>query len=158
MFLEKVMLIKIYKSKKLIQFVDDGGQVVSQFPIGIGENETGHKLLRSDLKTPEGSYKVCVKNNKSKFHLSLGINYPNPSDAALALSDNRISHEEYESILLAHKTHGGSDWSTPIGGEVYIHGGLEDKPYSEGCIRMYNKDIESIFESINIGDEVIIYS
>ncbi len=149
------MWIEISKSKKILKVVNEDG-VDQLYSVGIGKSEVGQKELRDDQKTPEGEYHVCVKNDKSKFYLSLGLNYPNKDDAERALKEERITREQYNSILSAISSHGGSDWSTPIGGEIYIHGGLEDKAWSEGCIRMYNKDIESIFEKIKINTKVII--
>ncbi len=151
------MLIEVYKSKKELIFFDEAGEK-QVYKIGIGKNEVGQKKLRNDMKTPEGVYRVCVKNDKSKFHLSLGINYPNLKDAEYALQDKRITQEQFISIQKSIKEHGGSDWSTPIGGEIYIHGGLEDKPWSEGCVRMFNKDIEDVYSKIKIGTQVTIFS
>ena len=147
--------IKIYKSKKILQFVDNNNKV-SEFPIGIGKNELGTKKVRDDMRTPEGEYEVCVKNEKSQYHLSLGLNFPNKKDAEEALAEQTISKDQYESIISAHQEHGGSNWSTPIGGAIYIHGGLQDRDWSEGCVRMNDKDIGSIFEKINKGDKVLI--
>lgn len=149
------MLIEVSKSEKNLR-VFENNILVAAFPIGIGKVEAGQKEYRDDQKTPEGEYSVCVRNDKSKFHLSLGLNYPNKEDAKRALANQRITHGQFDSILKAIDAHGGSDWSTPIGGEIYIHGGLEDKNWSEGCIRMYNKDIELIFNNIKIGTVVKI--
>jgi len=149
------MHIEVYKSKKILKLVNKESDIVT-YPVGIGKTEVGQKEFRDDQKTPEGEYQVCVKNNKSKFYLSLGLNYPNKSDADRALSAERITKEQHDSILQAINTHGGSDWSTPIGGEIYIHGGLEDKAWSEGCVRMYNQDIKELFDQIDIKTTVII--
>ena len=35
-----------------------------------------------DRATPEGTYRVCVRNEKSQFLLSLVLSYPGPTDAA----------------------------------------------------------------------------
>lgn len=149
------MWIEVSKSGRTLKVIKDDKEIQS-YKIGIGKSEVGQKKTRDDQKTPEGEYSICVKNSNSKFHLSLGLNYPNKIDAKEALNDERITKEQYESILSAINTHGGSDWSTPIGGEIYIHGGLEDKKWSEGCIRMFNKDIESLFSQLEIGIKVLI--
>jgi lipoprotein-anchoring transpeptidase ErfK/SrfK len=43
---------------------------------------------------------------------------------------------------------------------IYIHGtaeeGLIGKPASDGCVRMYNSDVISLFNSVNINTEVWI--
>ncbi len=150
------MHIEVFKSQKILKVFDNETEQFN-YPIGIGEVALGTKKLKNDMKTPEGEYKVCVKNPKSKFFKSLGLNYPNQQDADLALQDGRINKMEHNSILKEQEEHGGSDWSTPIGGAIYIHGGLEDKVTSEGCVRMYNKDIDRLYEVINVGDTVVIY-
>ncbi len=150
-----MLTIKVLKSKKILQVFQEQ-TLAFEFPIGIGKNEIGHKKTRSDLRTPEGEYKICVKNDQSKFHLSLGLNYPNLNDAKNGLIAGHITSEEFKSILEAQNTHGGSDWSTPLGGAIYIHGGLEDKNWSEGCVRMFNKDIETIYSLIEKETPVLI--
>ena len=149
------MNLKIYKSEKKLELWDQD-QLIHSFPIGIGKVPVGPKLLRGDLKTPEGNYKICVKNPKSKFYLGLGLNYPNQTDAELALTEGRIGQHDYQRIVSAIQEGKGSPWDTPLGGAIYIHGDLESKDWSEGCIRMYNKDVMIIYELSQIGDEVII--
>jgi murein L,D-transpeptidase YafK len=149
------MEIRISKSRKILQLIDDGN--TTNYPIGIGKDETpGPKLSRGDHRTPVGEYRVCVKNPKSKFHLSLGLNYPNRDDAERGLSAGVISRDEHTSILRRLESGDGSDWKTPMGGEIYIHGDLDTKAWSEGCVRMYNADIEKIYPLIDVGTRVVI--
>jgi len=151
------MDIKIFKSKKVLE-IWVNNQKSSSYPIGIGKNQTGTKEKEGDFKTPEGEYKVIVKNPKSQYHLSVGLDYPNPHDAENGLKNNIISKEEYEKIIRAHENNTRIPWSTPLGGAIYIHGALEEQDWSEGCIRMYNNDIESIYSTIEKGTKVNIYS
>ena len=43
---------------------------------------------------------------------------------------------------------------------IYIHGtaeeGLIGKPASDGCVRMYNDDVITLFEKVNLNTEVWI--
>ena len=59
-------------------------------------------------------------------------------------------------ICDAHRNDKGPPWNTAIGGQIYIHGDLENKSWSEGCIRMYNGDIEFLFQKVSVGTKVII--
>ncbi|MCB9025880.1 MAG: L,D-transpeptidase [Bdellovibrionaceae bacterium] len=150
------MEIRIYKSNKVLE-VWEQDQLEITFPIGIGKEEYGHKMFEGDLRTPEGNYKICVKNPKSKFHLSLGLNYPNLEDAKRALEDRRICQETFDMISNSIKNKLHPPWNTILGGQIYIHGDLETKNWSEGCIRMYKEDIEYLYQKIELNTEVNIY-
>ncbi len=149
------MNILIHKKKKTLE-VWEGETLLHQFPIGIGKAEVGHKEVEGDMRTPEGDYFVCVKNPKSKFHLSLGLNYPNNKDAAEGLNRGHISQAEYDAIVLANNTTLRPPWKTKLGGEVFIHGELEVKDWSEGCVRLFNKDVELLYHLIPVGTPVSI--
>ena len=45
---------------------------------------SGHKYDEGDGRTPEGTYLIDRRNPNSKFHLSIGISYPNAVDRAQA--------------------------------------------------------------------------
>ncbi len=76
----------------------------------------GPKRIEGDYQVPEGFYYINMFNPKSSYHLSLSLNYPNPSDAIL------------------------SDTIKP-GGEIYIHGGC----VTVGCIPINDKQIEELY-------------
>lgn len=69
--------IVIVKSKRTLTF-----QGVT-CKIGLGKHPEGAKREEGDGKTPEGDYFICTKNAKSKFYLSMGISYPNETDALI---------------------------------------------------------------------------
>lgn len=151
------MEIKIFKHQKKMN-VYQNKQLFKSYPIGIGKNEIGHKFEEGDHKTPEGIYQICVKNPKSKFYLSVGLNYPNQRDAKIAYQLARITKEEHEKIIEANDNHQIPPWDTRLGGAIYIHGELEKQQWSEGCIRMYNKDIEELYPLLEKGVSVLVYA
>ena len=73
------------------------------------------------MKTPEGDYRVCLKNPTSRFHLSLGLNYPNAADAQVGLKEKRITRAQRDAIVAASKGRGCPPWDTQLGGEIFIH-------------------------------------
>lgn len=150
------MEIRIYKSNRVLELWSESS-LMNVFPIGIGKAESGHKQFEGDMKTPEGEYKICVKNPKSKFYLSLGLNYPNPKDAEMAYQNKLISENEFSEIQLAHQNQKRPPWNTILGGQIYIHGDLENKSWTEGCIRMYKDDISLLFSVIEVGTSVFIH-
>lgn len=76
----------------------------------------GPKRMEGDYQVPEGCYYISEFNANSTYHLSLGLNYPNPSDKIL------------------------SDATTP-GGEIYIHGSC----VTVGCIPLTDPMIEELY-------------
>jgi len=76
----------------------------------------GPKRKQGDRQIPEGCYHIDRFNPWSSFHLSLGINYPNPSDRVL------------------------SDKKNP-GGEIFIHGSC----VTIGCIPLTDDRIKEVY-------------
>ena len=147
--------IKINKKEKSLQLISDK-RVVFNFTCLLGKN-IGRKLQKNDMKTPDGKYKIIVKNPKSKYFLSLGIDYPNIKDAKDGLANGFISQQTKNEIIQAHKKHKKIPWQTDLGGEIYIHGqGDDDKNWTRGCIKLKNKDMKELFKFVKINDEVII--
>lgn len=129
--------VVIRKSARKL-FLMNGKNVVSSYRIGLVSSPKGHKTAKGDGKTPEGTYRIDRKNPQSKFHLSLGLSYPNAADRA-------------------HSKSLGVD----PGGDIFIHG--EDiKPHfwkrnwTQGCISLKNEQIEEVFALVRIGTPVLI--
>ena len=76
----------------------------------------GPKRMEGDYQVPEGFYYINEFNPRSNYHLSLGINYPNPSDRLF------------------------SDSLRP-GGDIYIHGSC----VTVGCIPVTDEQIEELY-------------
>lgn len=90
----------------------------------------GPKRMEGDYQVPEGFYYINEFNPRSSYHLSLGLNYPNPSDRLL------------------------SDMYKP-GGDIYIHGSC----VTVGCIPVNDQQIEELYilsaHARNAGQEFI---
>lgn len=76
----------------------------------------GPKRLEGDYQVPEGFYYINEFNPQSNYYLSLGLNYPNPSDRVL------------------------SDSLKP-GGDIYIHGSC----VTVGCIPLTDEYIDELY-------------
>lgn len=76
----------------------------------------GPKRMEGDFQVPEGFYYINDFNGNSTYHLSLGLNYPNPADKLV------------------------SDSLNP-GGDIYIHGSC----ITIGCIPINNDQIEELY-------------
>jgi L,D-peptidoglycan transpeptidase YkuD (ErfK/YbiS/YcfS/YnhG family) len=113
-------------------------RVIAEYPIRLGLNPVGHKEREGDFRTPEGSYQLTRRNERSDFFLSIGVSYPNPSDIARARRQ-RVAP----------------------GGAIMIHGepNLPRKPpeyyarndWTDGCIAVSNSDMVDIWLRTRIG-------
>ena len=146
------MDILINKTQKILSVPDKDWC----FPIGIGKDPIGTKLVEGDHKTPEGEYLVCVKNPKSDYFLSLWLNYPNMLDAKRGLEAGLIDEMTFNNIISAHEEDRLVPWDTPLGGKIYIHGHLEVRDWSQGCVRLYNEDMLKLYHAASVGDRVYI--
>lgn len=93
-----------------------GFRLVATYEIARYSGVPGPKRREGDGQTPEGFYRIDRFNPKSSFHLSMGLNYPNASDAVL------------------------SDPMKP-GYDIFIHG----RASSIGCLAMGDDRIEELF-------------
>ncbi len=71
--------IRVFKSKRTMELIK-GNQILYRFPISLGKNSTGHKLLQGDFKTPIGHYKIIQKRCDPKYYRSILISYPDQED------------------------------------------------------------------------------
>ena len=153
---DMVKEIVISKSERTLVAYGEGGAVLKRVPIGLGRSEVGHKAREGDERTPEGDYRVCFKNPNSRFHLSFGIDYPNPADAAAALRDGAITPAEHDAIVEAHRRGAIPPWKTALGGEIFIHGGLDVHPATAGCVAIRDRDVQDLFPLVDLGTPVRI--
>lgn len=56
------------------------GEVFRSFPVALGANPQGHKEREGDQRTPEGTYRLDLRNQNSAFFLALRVSYPNADD------------------------------------------------------------------------------
>ncbi|NDV98220.1 murein L,D-transpeptidase family protein [Salipiger sp. PrR002] len=105
-------------------------QIMKVYNVGLGFSPEGDKKVEGDGKTPEGLYFIDRRNPNSRFHLSLGIDYPNAADRA-------------EARYLGKSP----------GGDIFIHGrpaayqnGIWD--WTWGCIAVTDSEMEDIYSMI----------
>lgn len=143
---KKTRELSLYSGKKLVRV----------YPIILGLNPIDDKARQGDNCTPEGSFYICTKNPRSKFHLSLGLSYPNIEDAERGLRNKLITRDQYDTIVQGISTGGIPPWNTPLGGEIFIHGEAETWDWTYGCVALANKHIEELYRVIKVGTAVEI--
>jgi murein L,D-transpeptidase YafK len=139
--------IIVHKAKRILQ-VFDGTTLVRQYPIGLGFNPQGTKSREGDGATPEGNYHITRKNPNSNFYLSLGISYPNTSDADRGLKAGLIDKSTHQTILKAHQKQGEPPQKTALGGEIFIHGRGSSRDWTWGCVALDDANMKELFSII----------
>jgi len=129
--------IVVKKSQRILELWD-GDSLFASYPIGLGWEPQGDKKKEGDGRTPEGSYYICTRNDRSRFYLSLGLSYPNSEDAQEALDNGIIDRRTYEQIVNAIENKSCPPWNTALGGEIMIHGMGSSSDWTAGCIAVDN--------------------
>lgn len=133
-----------------------GGEAVRVYTVVLGFAPEGDKVRQGDGRTPEGTFYVCVKNDKSNFYLSLGLTYPDAEDAARGLGDGLITRRQHDRIVRAAARKARPPWDTALGGEIFIHGGGASSDWTVGCVALDNAHIKELFDSVPMGTPVRI--
>lgn len=141
-------------ARRLILYRD--GVESRRFRVGLGFSPVGAKGTQGDGKTPEGHYRICRKNPKSRFHLSLGLDYPNAADAEAGMKAGRIGRAERDSIVAASRGRGCPPWGTSLGGEIFIHGCGSSSDWTLGCIALDDPDMDLLYAECPVGTPVEI--
>ena len=152
--------IRIYKERRDLELLSDG-EVIATYSVGLGGWPWETKNVKGDSRTPEGSYYVCVRNANSRFHLALGLSYPNKEDAARGLENGVITKKQKQAIDRAIDAGEKPPWNTGLGGEIMIHGASEDgigaeRDWTAGCIAVEDAVIDILWEYCRLGTEVTI--
>lgn len=151
----EALSILVLKAERRLE-VHRGAQVVKTYRIGLGHTPTGTKRRQGDGRTPEGTFYVCVKNPRSRFHLSLGLSYPTPADAARGLREGLVTQAQHNAILAAHRKHVSPPWNTALGGEIFIHGNGSGSDWTLGCIALEDADMDELYALVANGTPVEI--
>jgi len=117
----------------------NGNRALKSYDIALGFAPDGDKIVEGDGKTPEGHYHIDRRNPDSRFHLSLGISYPNRRDVAAAKALGKDP-----------------------GGDIFIHGegtlASKLKPdWTWGCIAVTNKEMEEVYAMVRTGTIISIF-
>ena len=135
----QVDLVRVDKSERTLTLYAGGKAVRTFTGIQLGDAPVGPKRFRGDERTPEGRYVIDYGNDRSAYHLSLHVSYPNAADRAYA------------------RTRGRSP-----GGDIFIHGqpngygGRVEGDWTDGCIALGDAEIEELWSLVGDGTEIEI--
>jgi murein L,D-transpeptidase YafK len=133
----KVTYIIVNKSERKM-FLYHKNTVLKEYSFDLGFAPIGDKFYEGDGRTPEGNYFIDRRNPNSKFHLSIGISYPNAKDRSEAAALGK-----------------------PPGGDIFIHGESDRRKlgrnnWTWGCIAVPNREIEEIYSMVQNGTPIKI--
>nr|WP_272860609.1 L,D-transpeptidase family protein [Paracoccus stylophorae] len=133
----------VVQKERRRMYLLNGQTVLKAYDFGLGNQPIGHKQFEGDGKTPEGLYYIDRFNPRSRYHLSVGISYPNERDRAFA-----------------------EQFGLDPGGDIMIHGRgpegnrlvRQKRDWTAGCITVSDEEVEDIFAMLRLGVPVMIYA
>lgn len=133
----EVTQIVVFKSERVMELWHHD-KMLRSFNVMLGGAPFGHKEREGDMRTPEGDYVIDRRNPNSRFHLSIGIDYPNEADRDWAKQNG---------------------WRP--GGDIFIHGRgprfqTVSGDWTEGCIAVSDREIEDIYAMVDNGTPIRI--
>jgi murein L,D-transpeptidase YafK len=134
--------VLVNKSEEKMYLLSQG-EKVKEYSIVLGWNPKGHKREQGDGRTPEGKYLLDYKKDDSSFYKAIHISYPNAEDRAWA-----------------------RERGVDPGGLIMIHGrknGLNKAQreakrfdWTNGCIEVTNKEMDEIWDLVEVGTPIEI--
>jgi murein L,D-transpeptidase YafK len=141
--LPDVRILVKKQSRELTLF--SGDTPIKTYRIALGGHPAGTKETKGDGRTPSGDYYICTRQSGSRYHLFLGLNYPNAQDAQKGLQANRIDEAACKEMAQAEQDHKQPSWTTAMGGAIGIHGRGSRRDWTLGCIALEDSDVEEIW-------------
>ncbi|MBW2253720.1 MAG: L,D-transpeptidase family protein [Deltaproteobacteria bacterium] len=115
------------------------------YRVGLGGTPEGDKVRQGDQRTPVGRFTVVTRNDRSHYHLFLGLSYPDAEDAERGLKEGLINTAEAAAIQAAAGTGAKPPWNTTLGGAIGIHGNGSGWDWTLGCVAVEDHEIEEIW-------------
>lgn len=142
----------------------DGETVVRTWDnIAIGKGGASHSRSLGDQATPLGTFRISSIRKETRYHRFFALNYPALDDARRAFARGQISEADLDAIRRAHEQGLEPPSSTPMGGNIGIHGlGSgdprihEDFNWTDGCIALTNEQVDELAHWVRPRMTVII--
>lgn len=132
-------------------------------PVSFGRGGAENQRISGGSVTPRGEFRVNRFNFDSRWHLFMGVDYPTPDHARMALRTGLYSREDYQAYFDHYRRYGTPPQDTVLGGAIGLHGLGEADPeihrrmnWTQGCVAMTDTQIEQLEELVGIGTRVVI--
>lgn len=124
-------------------------QPIKSYPIVLGKNPVGDKMREGDYKTPEGIFTIRDLYPHPSWSKFIWLDYPNRESWRKHLEAKRLRKIKS---------------SDTVGSEIGIHGVPQNADYlideranwTWGCVSLKNKDVDEIYDVIQVGTIVEI--
>ncbi len=123
--------VLIEKAERKLYLMKDG-QAFRTFDIALGIRPVGDKQHEGDFKTPEGDYRLDLRNPNSDFFLSIHVSYPSVQDVREA----RAQGVAPGGAIMIH-----GQPNSPSMSETYYR----TRDWTNGCIAVSNSDMIDIW-------------
>jgi murein L,D-transpeptidase YafK len=132
-------------------------------PISLGRGGARQARLRGSNVTPKGEFRVNRFNRESDWHIFIGLDYPTPTHARMALEEGVFTQRDYDDYFHYYRLRGYPPQQTALGGFIGIHGIGKGDPeihqqfhWTQGCVAVTDEQIEQLASLIDIGTRVVI--
>ncbi|WP_104201857.1 L,D-transpeptidase family protein [Billgrantia saliphila] len=132
-------------------------------PISLGRGGASVERTEGGNVTPKGEFRVNRFNWESQWRTFIGLDYPTPSHARMALESGLYTEQDYADYFAYYRRHGYPPQRTVLGGYIGIHGlGRADPEvhasyhWTQGCVAVTDTQIDRLSELIGIGTRVVI--
>ncbi len=141
-----------------------GNRQLDRFaPVSLGRSGARTARQRGSNVTPLGEFRVNRFNHESDWHIFIGLDYPTPSHARMALEEGVFTQQDYDDYFDYYRRRGYPPQQTALGGFIGIHGIGKGDPdihqqfhWTQGCVAVTDKQIERLASLIDIGTRVVI--
>ena len=141
-----------------------GNALLERFvPISLGRAGAKTQRVRGDNVTPMGEFRVNRFNYESQWRTFIGIDYPTPAHARMALEKGIYSQTDYDDYFDYYRRYGPPPQNTALGGAIGIHGlGSADPDihgryhWTQGCVAVTNEQIDRLASLVGVGTRVVI--
>lgn len=125
---DKVLVDKSERKLYLLQ----GDEPIRTFDIALGIRPVGDKQHEGDFRTPEGKYRLDLRNPDSEYFLSIRVSYPNGQD----IREARARGVDPGGAIMIH-----GQPNEPTRSETYYR----TQDWTNGCIAVSNSDMIDIW-------------
>lgn len=144
--------------------VREGDTVLRTYDnIAIGSAGTTRRRSVGDRRTPLGTFRIAGIRKETRYHRFFALNFPALDDAIGAFKAGQITEANLEAIRHAHEQGLEPPSSTPLGGNIGIHGLGQGDPrihqdfnWTDGCIALTNEQVDELAQWVRPRMTVVI--
>jgi murein L,D-transpeptidase YafK len=148
---------------RTLSVLQEGREVDRFEDIAIGRYGTTWFKRRGDNQTPLGQFTIRRITTDTRYHLFMGLDFPDLEAATRALEEGAISEDEWRAIRRALQAGKTPPQNTALGGLIGIHGiGAGDPEihtefnWTNGCVALTNEQVDRLRRWVRIGTPVEI--